>query len=349
MKRKGSIAVLLGGALVAAVAIAWPSLDRHVRAASLLGSLQSEQAPVVQEHSFEIAGVQVRRYASTEDGPVVLLVHGVHPDGIDEPRLRRFARALADSGLIVFTPELSALAGARLDPGAAHTLAQAAEAIARSEARPSVGVIGISIGGGLSLLAATETEAIGTILAVGPHYDAATLARTWVYEAGPRERYGLQVLAHAYADDFLEGVPDREAAERALADLLRERRPDLDALSAEARARIEPLRHGRDITPVLPRLRTIVERHAEELAALSPAGKLRTLSGPVFFLHGSDDPLIPPSESVGIEGELLPSARAGFFLRTPLLGHADVQEVGLRDQIEVVHFMAEALAAFEKG
>lgn len=347
MKRKRTIAALLACALLLAVALAWPSAQRHVRAASLLTSLQSGEAPEVDTRELRLDGLRARRYGGEADGPVVVLVHGVHPDGMDEPRLVRFARALAGSGMVVVTPELPALAGVRLDPSAARALAEACEAIARHEERERVGVIGISIGGGLALLAATRTESIGAILAVGAHYDAAALARSWLSEAGPRERYGIQVLAHAYADDYLAGLPDREAAERAIADLLRERAVSTDDLSPEARARVDPLRHGKDLSPVVPRLRAIVEAHAAELGALSPAGQIGGLDVPVFLLHGLDDPLIASSESERIDRELPAEARAGL-LRTPLLGHADPREVGLGDELAVVHFMAKVLAAFEK-
>src|SRR5687767_14408202 len=43
-----------------------------------------------------------------------MVLHGVHPDGIDEPRLQAFARALAATGVETFTPELEELAEQRV-------------------------------------------------------------------------------------------------------------------------------------------------------------------------------------------------------------------------------------------
>ena len=346
-RRRRTIAALLACALLLLAALAWPSGRRHWRAASLLTRLRGGESPDVEARELRLGPLRAHRYAGREGGALVALVHGVHPDGIDEPRLVRFAQALAASGLVVYTPELPALARARLDPGGSTVLADACDAIARREQRGSLGVVGISFGGGLALLAASQTEVIGAVLAIGAHHDAAALARGWLDAAGSRERYGMQVLAHAYAGEYLEGVPDREAAQAALASLLREEAPALDALSPEARARIEPLRHGHELAPAVPRLHAIVDAHAAELAALSPAARVAELDVPVFLLHGEGDPLIASRESRRIHDELPPRARGGLLL-TPLIGHADQRDVTLLEQLEVVRFMAGVLRALER-
>src|SRR5690606_21110023 len=125
------------------------------------------ESPDVEARELRLGPLRAHRYAGSEEGALVVLVHGVHPDGIDEPRLVRFARSLAAAGLLVYTPELPALARARLDPGTASVLADACSAIARREHRRSLGVVGISFGGGLALRAASQTEVIGAVLAIG--------------------------------------------------------------------------------------------------------------------------------------------------------------------------------------
>jgi len=339
---------LLACALLLLAVLGWPWGRRQWRAASLLTRLRSGEAPDVATSELPLASLRkARRYASDEEGALVVLVHGVHPDGIDEPRFVRFAQALASAGLVVVTPELPALAGAHLDPEASIVLANACDEIARLERRRSLGVVGISFGGGLGLIAAARTDVIGAVLAIGAHHDAAALARGWVSAAGSRERYGMQVLAHAYAGEYFQGVPDPETAQAVLASLLREETPRSEALSPEARARIEPLRHGQDLSPAAPRLGAIIDAHAGDLAALSPRGRVSGLDVPVFLLHGQGDPLIASRESRRIHRELPDRARGGLLL-TPVIGHADQRDVSLLEQLEVVRFMAGVLHALEQ-
>lgn len=347
------------GLLLLGVAALWRPARRHLQAAALLADLtDGTRAEGVPVEELALAGVPARRYGAS--GPPVLLLHGVHPDGIAEPRLVRFASLLARAGFVVVTPELGALARVELDPRAPDAVGRAARALARREARTSVGVVGISFGGGLALVAAAEPDAaIGAVLALGAHHDAARVARSWLEPirgpdgATPRaepERYGPQVLAYAYADAYLEGAPDLEAARAVIGAMLRDEpevvRTGVERLSPEARARVEPLRHGRALAPVTPELAALIDAHPRELAALSPAGRLRRVRGPVFLLHGERDRLIPASESEHLAAELPPSSLAAH-LSSPLLGHADPRPARLLDQLAVVHLMARVLAAFE--
>ncbi len=82
--------------------------------------------------------------------PAMLVVHGVHHLGIDEPRLVAFARALSAGGIQVLTPELPALADYQVDAHSIDLIGYAARDFSQS-LRQKVGVLGISFGGGLSL------------------------------------------------------------------------------------------------------------------------------------------------------------------------------------------------------
>jgi len=323
------------------LALAWGPGARYFRAARLLTGFGDARPVDVRVEEHPLAGLRSRTYRG--EGPPLLLVHGAHPGGVDEPRLVRFASLLAEAGFVVSTPEIPALRALRFDPGAADQIAAAARALGR----PTVGVVGISFGGGLALVAAADEPAIGAVWTIGAHHDAARLAAWWRGEpiAGPdgarvtegAERYGAQVLAHAYAEDYF--AHDAEGARAALGDVLRGTAPQLDALHPEARARVEALRQGR--APDREALARLTERHAAELAAVSPAGRLARVRVPVFVLHGEGDPLVAPSEAEWIAREL-PSATA---LRTPLIGHADLGEAGLSEQWAVVSFAASALDA----
>src|SRR5438128_665375 len=107
----------------------------------------------------------------TRDGPVrariftpapasddaVLLVSGVHPDGIDEVRLVDLARDLAGTGVNVVTPEIPDLMQYRLTGRVTDTIEQTAEWLADQRALSGthrIGMIGVSFSGGLSIVAA---------------------------------------------------------------------------------------------------------------------------------------------------------------------------------------------------
>lgn len=344
MKTRTKIGLGALGVTAIAVALGWGPARRHYDAAMLLSQFEGESAPRVPERDLRLGTARARRYG-TCDGPVVMLLHGVHSDGIDEPRFTRFARLLAVSGLCITTPEIAALRELRFDPRAVDAIDDAARALARREHRSKIGVIAISFGGGLALMAAARDDtAIGAVLAIGPHHDAVRLARWWLGDPieGPDrervtiepERYGAGVLAYAFGDEYFDGLADAERAREALRARLEERRLRID-LSEEARARIDL--GDRD------RLRAIVDAHADDLAAVSPRGRLGSLRIPVFLLHGAGDTLIAPTESAWIAHEM-----PAELVRTPLIGHADRDpDAGLGAKLEVVHLMASALGAFE--
>jgi pimeloyl-ACP methyl ester carboxylesterase len=347
--------------VVVVAAFAWGPVQRHVKAARLLARFEDPGAAVagVETRETTLAGLRARRYATADGGPPLLLLHGVHPEGIDEPRLVRFARLLADAGFTVVTPELPALTEFRFDPASVDRVGASARALAAREGVDAVGALGISFGGGLALAAAADPahrDAFAAIWAVGPHHDARRLARWWRGEplegpAGARPsvtpgRYGTQVFAYAYAEDYFDEAPAK--GERALRALLDHDLERMRALAAElppsARAKLEALRHGRDLAPVASRLEAIAEAHADELAALSPAGRLDRIRAPVYLLHGRDDPVIASTESLWIAEEL-PRSCLGGLVRTGLLGHADHRRIELAQKWSVVHLVAGALDA----
>ncbi len=104
------------------------------------------------------------------DAPAMMVVHGVHYLGMDEPRLEAFASAMAGCGLRVLTPELPDIKDYHIGPSSIATIGDTARWLAE-DSRPArgktwvtpvgfvpVGVMGLSFSGSLSLLAAAEPE-----------------------------------------------------------------------------------------------------------------------------------------------------------------------------------------------
>src|SRR5438093_910411 len=82
----------------------------------------------------------------------VVLTSGLHPAGIDEPRLAGLARQLAASGLGVFTPEIPELSHFDITPAITDRIEDSALWLAShtgAHRGGQVGLLGISFSGGL--------------------------------------------------------------------------------------------------------------------------------------------------------------------------------------------------------
>lgn len=113
----------------------------------------------------------------------VLLVSGLHPSGIDEPRLVRLARQLSGNGLAVVTPDIPELSRFEIRPEITDAIERAAVWLASdSGLAPDhrVGMMGISFSGGLSIIAAGRPSLAGRVAYVfsfGGHDDVARVLR----------------------------------------------------------------------------------------------------------------------------------------------------------------------------
>jgi pimeloyl-ACP methyl ester carboxylesterase len=315
----------------------------------------------VAEQAETLAGLRAVRYVPVrvQGAPHAVLLPGAHPLGIDEPRLRRMARALAAEGLIVHAVELPALRALRLDAGLPSQIADVLEATRKRAGGQRVAAFGISVTGGFLLRAAREpraARALSSVVAIGAHHDLRSLAREFARRAGTGGRddldpYGARVLTAAYADALF--APEDVEPVRAVIGLhVTERyaaaRAALPRLSAEGRALIAPLLSDpHRVVPLL--MATLVERRGDALAALSPAGMLHELRVPVFLLHGVQDPVVPSSQTRALAAELEGTEAPTRMLITSLLRHAEGNGApALGDALQLVDFLADTLQTAER-
>jgi len=349
----------------------------HARAAGVLlrmsdtpddpmGLREFQTVPTTREKlTFPADGATLRAYRyEPQTGPGlsgVVLVHGVHYLSIDEPRLARFAESLASAGLTVLTPEVPTLADYHLDREAVVQIGAAAHALREQlGGERTVGVIGISFAGSLALLAANDPALgadIGYVVTVGSYDDLGRVCR--FYATGSIDRpdgstvtlpphdYGPVVWVYSHLEDFFPA--DTIAGVRpVLREWLHEQKDDARAdavrLPAESRKRLEALFAG-DIKGAAPDLLADIERHAKELAALSPHGHMDGIKVAVFAMHGSDDHLIPPSETLWLAHDLPPGMLAHALI-SHALTHVEIgDKASLGERVQAVHFMAGVLAA----
>src|SRR5262249_13602821 len=112
-----------------------------------------------------------------------LLVSGLHPSGIDEPRLVRLARELAGGALSIVTPDIPELSRFEITPAITDAIEQAAVWLAAQDDLPAdhtVRMMGISFSGGLAMVAAGRPSLAGHVAYVfsfGGHDDLPRVLR----------------------------------------------------------------------------------------------------------------------------------------------------------------------------
>jgi len=347
----------------------------HLRSLSLMLRFSNPQAHGVATHFASHPFTEEDGVAQTPHGPLryrlyapqdvkspggIVLLHGVHHLGIEDPRMWNLARALAGAGVLVMTPELQDLADYRVTARTIDVIGDSAVVLSRHMDR-TVGVIGLSFAGGLALLAANRSEfrdKIGYVVAIGAHDDMGRVARFFAANVILKpdgletpfqaHEYGVLVLAYSHLEDFFS-AKDVPIAREALRQWLWEQPDALKAaagLSPEGQKKLDLLLHHRD--QMREPLLAEITLHKDEMAAVSPHGHLAQLHTSVFLLHGAGDTIIPSSETLWLAKDV-PQAELKSALVSPALVHVDMGgQVTWQQQWQLVDFMAQVLDATEK-
>jgi acetyl esterase/lipase len=374
--------------MVASGAVAWPFAKAHLQAIAVMDQVAGVPVPrlaraltvpvTTRDSDFEIATadgpkvVRAREYLpqgrsqrNGPDAPALVILHGVHHLGIEEPRLVGFATAMASCGIRVLTPELPGIKDYHVSRDSVRMIGESVKWYAARTSGAGagrVGVMGLSFAGGLALVAA-EDPAYGPsfkfVVAVGSQDSMARV--TEYYQTGrdvrpdrtvevlPAHEYGPLVIEYEYLEDFLpaadlgpvravlrahlyEDPKGEAAAMRLLSDA--QKREALDLMNASL-----PATHDR--------IAAAIAGHAYEFPELSPERGLRTLMVPVYLLHGEADNVIPAAETLWMASEL-PQQTLQAALVSPVLSHIDLDaKVGAMEQWRLVHFFALVMRAAE--
>ena len=282
-------------------------------------------------------------------GRPILLVPGVHAAGIDEPRLIGFARDIAATGHPVLTIELPDLKRYEITTRTTDMIEDAAAWMLRGDfhdADGKIGMLGISFGGGLSVVAAGRPairDRVAFVMAFGGHADLPRTLRflcTGVQPDGTKRAphdYGLAIVLLGTADHVVP-APQVAPLRAAILSYLEASRLDMVDKTAAAReferaktlatSLEEPARtymgyvNARDVVRLGPVLLPFMNELGGD-PALSPA-RSPFPAAPVFLLHGTDDNVVPAIESTLLASDLVKSDRAVHVLLTPLITHAEV-------------------------
>jgi dienelactone hydrolase len=381
-RRRAVFTASLLCALLICGAVTWPFLRAHMQAIAVLKILGGQPIPRLvkatiaapihtQDILFTVPSgngqqkeVRARLYLpdNKPNAPALVVLHGVHHLGIDEPRLEAFASAMANCGIRVLTPELPDIKDYHVGATSIRTIGESAHWFAQQTGAP-VGVIGLSFSGGLALIAAANPAYkpdFKFVFAVGAQDSMARVAE--YYRTGRDARpngsievltphtYGPLVLEYEYVEDFVPpaDVPAIRGVLRAnLYEDPHAEKAALAALTPEQRAEANSLMNvALDSTQNL--IASSNRRRADDLAALSPHAVLGKLTTPVYLLHGEADNIIPSAETQWMATEL-PHATLKAALVSPVISHIDFEssQPTLLDQWRLIHFFALVMHASE--
>lgn len=250
--------------------------------------------------------------------PGMILVHGLTPNGKDDPRLAWTAALLARAGFAVLVPDLPAMRAQRLRPDDASVVAAA---IAQLTARSTTGsdrivVVGISVGvaPAMGALAGPAVSAhVPLLVSLGGYAEARELIRYFTTGTYAFDRISGRVradpeLARTFftANLDLVGPSDRPAVRAWLAG-----GPMPTTAEPETRALLAVL-VNQDPAQADTLFAALPADTRALLDALSPARQVRRFPGRVLLVHGREDPAVPFTESLRL-------AAAGDPQRTRLV------------------------------
>ena len=372
---------VLGGLIalpLALIAVAlFHPLKLHLQAAALLKIVSGERPSTLvarvatdrvtlKDLTFEtpIGTVRAREYTPSlhRNAPGLIVFHGVHHLGIDEPRLIAFAQAMSACGLTVLTPELPDIKDYRVSLRSVQMIGVSTNWFAQQMHAP-VGVMGLSFSGGLALVAAADPafrSSMKMVLAVGSQGAMERVAAYYrtsedLRPDGTRQllaahEYGPLVMEYEHLDEF---VPRHDLVPmRALlrAHLYEDKDAETVAMTAlTPLQRLEALQLMDTSSSATQEMLQAAElRHVDEMNGLSPEKQLNGLTVPVFLLHGEADNIIPSAETLWMASQLPPTTLQAALI-SPLLSHLDMaKKPGLWDEWKLVHFMAMVLRAAEQ-
>ena len=320
--------------VVLLVCLKWSWIDGQARAVVVLSSiletprLRPAVEAVTGEPRFTEASVAgnpafVVKPRGEGPWPVLFFVNGVVTEGRKLPEVRRVAEGLARAGYLVVVPDLPGLRRGEIGPETVHETVEVARAVSElPDARDGgVGLIGVSTGAALALLAAEKGDVAGrvsVVAGVAPYADVKTLLRiatTGHYQENGRllNHEADPLLAGAVAQSLVSTLPPSEDRETLLEELeeVDRLRPefltDLRGMGTEARSVAELLanKDPRRFDELYASLSDGVRAKLEELSPL--AGDER-VNVPVELISGPHDEYFPLSETYAI-GRIAPQAR----------------------------------------
>ncbi|MDP8950654.1 MAG: alpha/beta hydrolase [Actinomycetota bacterium] len=329
--RRPLLLVLLLAVAAALTAVYWSWIDAQARAVVVLSSVLEAPvlAPLVEgvtgEPRFEDGSVAgnpalVAKPEGEGPWPAIFLVNGTVPEGRELPEVQRLAEGFARAGYLTVVPDLPGLRSDEITPETVSETVEVARAVSElPDARDGrAGLVGVSTGATLALLAAKNPSLEGRVSVVGgvaPYADIRTIlsiATTGHYRDGedlaPYEAEPF--LSYVVARSLVAALPPGEDRETLRSELEEVERLDpdplagfrdrpLDDLDPEARSVVELLAN-RDPERFDELYEVLPEEVRGGLDELSPLAEGGRIDAPVELVSGPQDKYFPISESYAV-------------------------------------------------
>lgn len=375
LRERVAFNTLFAAGIVVFVLAVWPFTKAHLQAVAILQQVSGKPVPSIVGDfvaqpirtedvtlHVESGNVRARMYLplNKPNAPALVVLHGVHHLGIDEPRLIAFASAMASCGIRVLTPELPDIMDYHVDATSIITIGQSARWFAQNTGGP-VGVMGLSFSGGLALIAAGDPAFhpdFKFVFAVGSQDSMARVVQYYrtgadIRPDGPAEvlpahEYGPLVIEYEYVQDF---VPAQDVA--AIRPVLRAHLYEDKPAEALAEAKLNEVQtaEAKELMDASsPKTQAMIAaasvKHISDLRELSPETSLRTMTTPVYLLHGEADNIIPSAETLWMATQL-PRDSLQAVLVSRVISHIDMDHgnPGLMEQWRLIHFFALVMHA----
>jgi pimeloyl-ACP methyl ester carboxylesterase len=294
--------------------------------------------PLVREAVVAGAPTTVARPAGGGPWPALVIVNGATPLGRNHPDLQRLVRGLARVGYLVYLPDLPGLrVGAISDETIAAAVEVARLAVASPASGDRVGLVGVSVGTSIALLAAQTDVLAGRVSVVAgtaPFADLTTLIRL-----GTTSHYLDEGRLVSYETDPFLGVavarsvvaalpPGRDRASLALltGNLDEDESDPLAPLRALPASELGPetraivrLLANRDPQRFDELFAALPETARAAVERLSPLTQAQRLTMPLELATSPSDKYAPVSESEAL-ARAAPRARVTV---TSVLEHAE--------------------------
>ena len=314
---------------------------------------------------FQLPGsagpIRTRIFAPSNrpDAPMVVVVPGMTPHGVDDPHLMALGNRMAAFGFQVVAPEIASQRHFLMRRDALATIGDAVLWAAAKQGRP-VPLYGFSFSGGLVLAAASQpayAQHVSLVFCVSGYNDLPRLGNYYIrnIEVAPDGSgtnlppfyTGRLLIAMQHMDEIVP-LSEVDLMQRLTEDAL-ELRPDfqqrdLAPLPPDQRNLFLDVEYARTAT-IRHNLYQLMKTHAVEFVAISPRAQLAGIKAPVYLLHGPVDDVTPLAEAEWNVQDMPKGVPLHYFV-SRWMGHAAVgPPASIWTRLELGNYVASVLSA----